>query len=198
MLLDLYFSGLLKQFYDRYPQIKISIIEEGSKLTAESVLNEEVDLGLVMLSVKSQHKLETTVITRNVCQLLVAGNHPFAGRSVVHAKELKEERIITFSNTATLHDSFITYCERQGFEPNLAYKSLMPNFTVEMIAHGLCIGLLPLPIIHRYMTEEVVTVALEPPLLWDIAVIHKKGRYMSFAASQMMKFFGEYFGTLSG
>jgi len=61
---------------------------------------------------------------------------------------------------ATLHNAFMAYCEREGFEPNLSYKSLMPNLTVEMISYGLCIGLLPLPIIRKYMTEDVVTVPL--------------------------------------
>jgi len=198
VLLDIYFSNLLKQFHDKYPNINISIVEEGSKLTAQTVLYDKADLGLVMLPVKSCHRLQKFVITRSVCQLLVSRNHPFAGRDEVHASELKQERIITFSETATLHDAFISYCEREGFEPNLAYKSLMPNFIVEMISHDLCIGVLPLPIINRYMNNDLVTVPLTPIFPWDIAVIHKKNRYQSFATEQMIRFIKDYFNSLPG
>lgn len=193
VLLDVYFAGLLKAFHDQYPNINISIIEEGSKLTARTILYDQADLGFVMLPVKNSHRFETTIITSSVCQLLVAKDHPFAGRPVIHVCELKHERMITFSNTATLHDSFISYCEREGFEPNLAYKTLMPNFTVEMISYGLCVGILPLPVIQRYMTEQLVTVPLEPIFPWDIAVINKKDRYQSYAAKQLIRFVKDYF-----
>lgn len=193
VLLDIYFSKLLKQFHDKYPNINISIVEKGSKSAAKAVLYDQTDLGLVMLPIQNSHRFQKTVITSDVCQLLVSKSHPFAKQKSVHASQLKQERIITFGHTATLHDVFINYCEQEEFEPNLVYRSLMPNFTIEMISYGLCIGILPLPIIQHYIVDGLVTLPLEPVLPWEIAVIHKKNRYQSYTATQMIQFIKEYF-----
>lgn len=193
VLLDIYFSKLLKLFYDKYPNINISIVEKGSKSAAKAVLYDQTDLGLVMLPIHNSHLFQKTVITKDICQLLVAKSHPFAKQKRVHASQLEHERIITFGNTATLHDVFINYCEQEGFTPNLTYKSLMPHFTIEMISFGLCIGVLPLPIIQHYIVDGIVSVPLEPVLPWEIAVIHKKNRYQSYAATQMIQFIKDYF-----
>lgn len=193
VLLDIYFAKLLKAFYDKYPNINISIVEMGSKPAAQAVLHDQTDLGLVMLPIQNSHRFQKTVIVKNVCHLLVSKTHPFAKQKCVQASQLKQERIITFSHTATLHDVFINYCEQEGFKPNLAYRSLMPHFTIEMISYGLCIGLLPHPIIEHYIVDGLVAVPLEPVLPWEIAVIHKKGRYQSYTATQMIQFIKEYF-----
>lgn len=197
VLLDAYGPLLLQQFHHQYPNIKISIVEEGSKLTAKSVLSGQADIGLVMMPVSNGSQFNADIVVSSVCQLLVSKKHQFASRSVVSFKELANERIITFSETATLHDMFISMCEQQGFSPNIYYKSLMMNFTFNMVQMGLCIGVLPYPLITQKLTDDFVTVPLDPPIPWEIAAITKKGRYQSFVAKAFLTFIKSYFKNLN-
>ncbi len=197
VLLDTYFPRLLQSFHQLYPNIKISIVEEGSKLTSASVLAGNSDIGLVMLPVSHMSHFCVTTLVQDVCQLVVPKNHPFAQYRYIPLRKLRDEAIITFSDTSTLHDQFINLCEKEGFSPNIAYKSLMPNFTFDMVNLGLCMAILPTPIIQRYLTDDFAVLPLEPTIKWDIAVITKKDQYLSFAARKLLKHIEEYFQKIS-
>ena len=60
VLLDMYFPELFASFHRQYPGIDISLVEEGSKLTAASVGLGKADLGLVMLRWRSRPALKAT------------------------------------------------------------------------------------------------------------------------------------------
>lgn len=196
VLLDVYFSALLRDFYELYPNIDISVIEEGSKLTAKAIASDQADLGMVMLPVAEGGGFETETVIRDVCQVVVSKTHPFAPKSAVEIGELEGERILTFGDTATLHDVFIEACGREGFRPHIAYKSLMPNFSFEMVALGLCAAVLPRPVIVRYGTPDLAALPLLPEIPWEIAMISKPQRYQSTAAVCLREFIGSYFRNI--
>lgn len=110
VLLDVYFPTLLTCFHRHFPGIDISVVEEGSKLVASSVGSGRADLGLVMLPVDEPYRFESKTLISNVCSLVVSRHHPFAKMSSVHIRDLKDETILTYSETATLHDTFIRMC----------------------------------------------------------------------------------------
>lgn len=193
VLLDIYFAPLLIEFRKQCPNIDINIVEEGSKLVAQSILTDVADLGLVMLPVTPASKFVTHVVVSDVCQLVVSKDHPFAKRRSVHIQELADERILTFSHTATLHDTFINLCGSFGFEPHIAYKTLMPNFTMDIVKSSNLVAVLPRPVIQGYLTDQVAMIPLEPRIDWNIAVIYKRDRYRSTASQKLLEFMRSYF-----
>ncbi len=196
VLLDLYFVPLFSSFHKRFPGIDISVVEEGSKLVTAAVGAGRADLGLVMLPIESPSRFETKLLVSDVCQLVVRKDHPFAWMPNVHISDLKGETILTFSETATLHDTFIQMCEAEGFSPRVAYKSLMPGFSFKMVAMGECIAVLPLPLILHNLCDELTTVPLSPRIQWDIAVIRRRQGYHSFASAQLFEHICEHFAKL--
>ena len=196
VLLDAYFPTLLTEFGKAYPGIRISIVEEGSKPAVKSVLHGDADLALVMLPVSNADELVSHTVLRDVCRLVVAESHPFAGRDAVSVPELAGERLITFSDTATLHDALVNLCATYGFVPNLVYKSFLPRFIFEMVSHGDSVAVLPDPIIRKHKAERQVAVLLTPTLPWEIAVIHKRDRYQTFAAERLRSFLYDYFDEM--
>lgn len=195
-LLDVYFPPLLTRFHCHFPGIDISVVEEGSKLTAASVGSGRADLGLVMLPVDEPYRFESKTLISNVCSLVVSRHHPFAQMSGVHIKDLKDETILTYSETATLHDSFIRMCGECGFAPRIAYKSLMTRFCLKMVGMQQCIAVLPLPILQPDLCEELVTVPLVPVIPWEIAIIRRREGYRSFAANQLFSHICDHFASL--
>ena len=196
VLLDAYFPDLLNQFRRSLPGIDISVVEEGSKLVAAAVGSGHADLGLVMLPVEDPSRFESKLLTNSVCQLVVSRRHPFAQMPVVPIRDLREEPILTYSETATLHDAFIRICGEQGFVPRLAYKSLMTRFSMKMVAMRQCIAVLPLPLVQPELCEEVVTVPLEPSIPWQIAIIRRREGYHGFAATRLFEHICGYFAAL--
>ena len=198
VLLDVYFPPLLTRFHRHFPGIDISVVEEGSKLVAASVGSGRADLGMVMLPVDEPYRFESKTLISNVCQLAVSRHHPFSKMRSVHIRDLKDETILTFSETATLHDTFIRMCGEWGFAPRIAYKSLMTRFSLKMVGMQQCIAVLPLPILQPDLCEELVTVPLEPVIPWEIAIIRRREGYRSFAANQLFSHICDHFASLEG
>ena len=149
-----------------------------------------------MLPVDEPYRFESKTLISNVCSLVVSRHHPFAQMSSVHIKDLKDETILTYSETATLHDTFIRMCGEQGFVPRLAYKSLMTRFCLKMVGMQQCIAVLPLPILQPDLCEELVIVPLVPVIPWEIAIIRRREGYHGFAATRLFDHICDYFASL--
>ena len=107
-----------------------------------------------------------------------------------------KETILTFSETATLHDTFIRMCGEQGFAPRIAYKSLMTRFSLKMVAMQQCVAVLPQPILQPDLCQELAVVPLKPEIPWEIAIIRRKEGYRSYAAAQLFEHICAYFAGL--
>lgn len=195
VLLDMYFAPLLLEFCTKYPGVDINIVEEGSKLVGKAVLADTADLGMVMLPIERSSQFDISIVVQDQACLMVGKGHRLAGWGPVDVRELKHERIITFGDTATLHEQFIRLCDAYGFYPRVAYKSLMPYFTAGLLAGSDCVAILPRPVVWRYLMDGLVSVDLKQNFPWEIAVISRKDSYQSFAATKLKEFICEYFSV---
>lgn len=193
VLLDMYFPKLISQYQKEYPNIKITIQERESRPTAATVLNGGADLGLVMLPVESQTEMNVYPIITDEVQVVVPETHPFAKKAFVHIRELQDVNIITYNSNATLHNTFLQLCQDHGFSPNLACQSLMPNFILDMISYGRCIGVIPAPMCKQFQSEGLVSIPIRPKFPWVIALITKKDHYLSHAAQSFLTFAQKHF-----
>lgn len=195
VLLDRYFAPLLVAFRRECPHVDISIIEGGSKQVAKRVEEGKTEIGLAMMPIPHMNRFYTEIILHDVACLIVGKDHPFAARASVPLEELQHERLITFSDTATLHDTLVYECELLGFEPNIIYKTMMPNFTAQLVRAGELVGVLPRPIILQMQAEDdqLVAVQLEHPIDWKIGVFYLRDGYRSFASVKLYDFIVSYF-----
>jgi DNA-binding transcriptional LysR family regulator len=192
VLLDMYFPKLVTEYRKKYPGIKITISERGSRLIAQDVLDGKVDIGLVMLPIEEAYQLNVIPIIRDEVCVLVRRDHAFAKKEYVHIKQLQEVEIITYNKNNTLYNKFVEMCQEQGFVPDIIYQSMMPNFVMDVITYGNCVGIMPAPMLEQFQTEDLVSIPLRPHFPWEIAMITKKGRYLPKAANSFLEFVQEY------
>lgn len=191
VLLDLYFPKLVTEYRQMHPGVKITIHERGSRLTALDVLEGRGDIGFVMLPLEDMHQLNVIPIIEDEVCVLVRKDHAFAKNQYVHVKQLQDVEIITYNRNNTLHSTFVTMCQEQGFAPDITYQSMMPNFILDVITYGNCVGIMPAPLLKQFQTEELVSIPIRPHFKWEIAMITKKGRYLPYAANSFLSFVKE-------
>ncbi len=192
VILDLYFPKLVTEYRKMYPGIKITISERGSRLTAQDVLEGKADIGLVMLPLEETCHLNITPIIQDEVCVLVRKDHRFARKENVHIKQLQGVEIITYNKNNTLYNTFVQMCQEQGFVPDISYQSMMPNFILDVITYGNCVGIMPAPMLEQFQTEDLVSIPIRPHFPWKIAMITKKGRYLPNAANSFLTFVQEY------
>lgn len=192
VLMDMYFPRLVTEYRKQYPGIKISISERGSRSTEKDVLDGNADIGLVMLPLENPQNFNVfPIISDEVC-VLVRKEHDFAKRKNIHIKELQGVDIITYNQSNTLYHTFLRMCQEQGFLPNITYQSMMPNFILDVISYGDCVGVLPGPMLSQFRTEKLVSIPIRPQFPWEIAMITKKKRYLPKAASSFLNYAQEF------
>lgn len=103
--------------------------------------------------------------------------------------ELADEPFVLFREDFTLHDRIIRECIQAGFEPRVVYESSQWDLISGMVAANLGIALLPETICKEIDSSRVAILPLDNPTIpWQLGMIWRKDRYMSFAAREWIAF----------
>jgi len=197
VLLDMYFPTLVAQYRKNHPGIRITIRESGTRTVVQEVLGGAADIGLVMLPLAEAAELEVFPIVADQIHVILPKEHPMATQSSIHIRQLENQDIITYNQSTTLYHTLDKLCKEQGFTPNIACQSMMPRFILDTLSCGDWVGVFPAPMLQKSPRPELVGIPLEPQMPWQIAMITKKGRYVSSAANSFLNFSREFLSQLA-
>ena len=175
------FAPLFASYRSRYPGIDIRLVEHGSTRLEEILLAGEIELGASLLPVPADFEWQD-VRSEPMMVLLPAGQALAAGASTDLAR-LKDLPFILFETGFALNRVILDACRRRGIQPIIAARSSQIDFIVELVATGLGIGFLPRMIAEQRRHPAVRQVLLaEPQTEWHMAMIWRRGSYLSYAA----------------
>ncbi|MDD3164402.1 MAG: LysR family transcriptional regulator [Oscillospiraceae bacterium] len=180
-----FFGRLFPSFRKEYPNINLSIIEEGAIRINELIADGTLDMAISLKSERTadfeRHHFTTQ---RNVVLLNYA--HPLADRQSLTVEELKEEQFAFFNEDFVLHQRFLDTCREAGFSPKFALLTSQWDFIMEMVAQNQCISILPKPIYENSRHTDVVAIPLTDEMKhWDLEIIWNKNRYFSKACETL-------------
>ncbi|QGQ97497.1 LysR family transcriptional regulator [Paenibacillus psychroresistens] len=183
-----FFPNVLASFHKQYPEIEISLIEEGGKRVEQSIMEGLIDLGIVVLPVNEQQFELIPLIQRNLC-LVLPVQHPMSRKRKVYLKDLKNDPFILFRQEFNLYDRVRSACITEGFEPHITYESTQWDFICEMVAANQGISFLPETVCGNLDHKRLRVIKdIQPSIPWDLAVIWKKDQYVSHAAKAWIEF----------
>jgi len=190
-----FFPQIISDFTATHPQISLTLLEVGSEKVQVGIDDGSLDIGVVMLPV-DENVFEMFPIVNQLMMLLVHPEHPLAQESMIDFKQLKNENFILFKKSFTLHERIITKCIESGFTPNIVFQSSHWDFIAEMVAINLGVALLPQCICNDLDPERIKIIAIAEPMIhWQLGVIWKKDRYLSFAAKEWLTYTSKCFGV---
>jgi DNA-binding transcriptional LysR family regulator len=184
---SLFFPKVIAEFHKAYSNIKINITEYAAPRLTKKVLEGEIELGIAVLPIE-ETDFQIHPIISEVMKLLVHIDHPFSTKEVVQLKELENEEFIFFNEEFALHDIIWRQCINEGFEPKILFKSSQWDFMSEMVAANLGVTILPESLCSRVDHQHIKILDLNPPTLWNLAVITKNDKYVSNAARTFIDF----------
>ncbi|WP_318508784.1 LysR family transcriptional regulator [Bacillus sp. T3] len=188
--------SLLKAFSKKYPGIKVFIRENTTEPLLEALKKGELDLALAHSEVIYPSNLDfvppkglsSKPLYKDELVLAVAKAHPLERRKAISFKELREESFVSFKEGSGIRSQLLATCNREGFEPIIAYECASPR---TLVAEGLGVSVLP-----RLMAESpgpsISILPLDPPLSRWVSVFYFEGRYLSPCAKAFLRFMDEY------
>lgn len=135
--------GLLRCVLTAHPGVDVDVKRYGSSsLVADAVLAGEADLGQVMLPFEHPD-LATRAVAQHQPMLVVAKDHPLAGRTSVGVEELEGMDFITprrYSGSALLQ-LLHEVCATAGFTPRVVKETPDTYTTLMLVGAGLGISI---------------------------------------------------------
>jgi DNA-binding transcriptional LysR family regulator len=175
------FASLFARFRKKYPGVDIRLVEHGSARLEEILRLGEIDFAASLLPVDED--FEWHEIRRDPLMTLVAADSPLAARRRIKITDLRDLPLILFESGFAQNRLIINACHRAGFEPVVAARSSQIDFIIELVAAGVGVAFLPRLLDKRHTSPGVASLVLdEPDVDWRLALVWRKGAYLSDAA----------------
>ncbi|HXQ44775.1 MAG TPA: LysR substrate-binding domain-containing protein [Acidimicrobiales bacterium] len=137
-----YLPAALARFHARHPGVELFLVESGSRHLVPRVAEGELDLALVVLPVTHPLVL-TTEMFEDRLVLVVAPDHPLAGRRQIRVANLAGLELVMFREGYDLRASTLAACRAAGFEPRVVTEGGEMDGVLAMVAAGLGAAVIP-------------------------------------------------------
>ena len=176
---------ILAAFKAQYPQLQLTIIEEGSRILRQSLEQNELDLAFVNLH-EAPPLLDTLVIAREPLAVCLPPGHALEKQAAIRLEQLQSEQFILFKEDAFNRQIILKACEKKGFMPNILLSSGQVETHKELVSKGLGISFLIETIAAK--SKRIVTHPLAEPIYLEFGLAWRKDKYLSRAAQVFINF----------
>jgi len=127
-----FFPRLIQSFHQQYPHIHFKLCMAGSRAMSD---NSSFDFVLTASPKLGKEEENAVIIMEEALVLAVSKSHHLSERPHIALKEAARKQFITLSEGTQLYQSFLSYCQAAGFQPNIAL-SCNDYLTMEGLIEG--------------------------------------------------------------
>jgi LysR family transcriptional regulator, transcription activator of glutamate synthase operon len=180
-------SLLLASFHRDHPAVELTVREQSSEELAEMLREDVVDLAFLSVTERIPRRgLELHPLVSEELVVVVAPQHPLAGRDVVRLRELAGEPFIAFRHGSRLRELLDSGAAAAGFEPRIALESNESRRIRSLVTGGLGVALLPRSDADGQGSPVSIARLVEPEMRRDVSLASRAGRRHSPAATAFL------------
>lgn len=195
MMGSYFFPDILMAFKQRYPDLKLTIIDAGTQSIRKMLLDGELDLG-VILNENVPDSLDIEPLIEDDMLVVVSPQHEFAERSAISIDDFFSQELIMFKKGYFHREMVDKLCVEHGFEPNISIETNLIPMILKVVQKDFAIGAL-----LRLVTEQekgVIGIPFETPITLKIGMAWRKSGYLSVADKAFMEFTKQALPALTG
>jgi DNA-binding transcriptional LysR family regulator len=187
---------LLQQFRERYPGLEVIVRTEYSDQIVRLVLADEVQIGLERTLTHTD--VVTVPLYHDEVVLVTSPRHPFVKQGRAGVDELASEPLIMFNRGSSYYTLVHSALRAAGVLAEPAMELDNMEATKKMVEQGLGIAILPKVAVEREVERgelrEIAVDKMDLPRR-EIALIYRKGRPLSRAATAFVSVLEERYGA---
>ena len=180
MLGSYYFPPILMGFKHRYPELRLSVYEQGTRRLQEMIRAGELDLGVVVADAPPED-LETRFLTREEMVACVPRDHPFAERPNIDMDEFFSNELVVFKEGYFLREFIDRFSHQSQQEPIIAFETNLIPLTKAIVRQGFGITTFLRMVLDQDPQQDLMAVPFSEPVFLDLSLAWKKGGYLSRA-----------------
>jgi DNA-binding transcriptional LysR family regulator len=178
--------GLLKAFRELHPGIGLHLHEQSLAVLLPMLRADRIDLCFALADPDDLvADVDGVVLFHEELVVVMAEEHPLAGRSRLELGTIAGEPLIRFRSGSALQGAIDDEFERAGATPNFAFETLELEMMRALAARGLGVALIP----KGYLLREgppVAAVALRPRVRLPVSLLWRVDRKLPPAAQAFL------------
>jgi DNA-binding transcriptional LysR family regulator len=180
MLGSYFFPPFLMGFKHRYPELRLSVMEQGTRKLQQMINDGELDLGVVVAD-SPPEELETRLLTREEMVACVPSDHPFAERDSISLDEFFSQELVVFKPGYFLREFIDRFNQTAGKEPSIAFETNLIPLTKAIVRQGFGITTFLRMVLENEPADGLVAVSFDEPVYLDLSLAWKRDGYLSQA-----------------
>lgn len=180
-------------FFQSYPGLELTIVEDGSDRLARQLEQGNLDLALLVQD-RETYGIAFEPLLEEEIVIALSPEHRSAGREAIHLREVRKDGFILCREGYHLRSLTLSACERAGFTPRIAVSGTDIDTALRFVRAGLGVTLVPQMAVEGAQGIAVARIT-EPVLRRTVGLAWNPHRYLSQAASAMRDYLRETLGS---
>jgi DNA-binding transcriptional LysR family regulator len=180
-----FLPGVMKQYHERYPKIRVRVVDEDANAVLSTVIRGEADFGLNFIGTQ-EPEIEFEPVLKEPFVAACRRDHPIARKRRITWAELNEHDYMTVAKSSgnrLLIDLALTDIPAR---PRWFYEVRHVSTLVALVEAGL--GVAAVPRLAMPLTDHPTLVSVplvDPAITRTVGLIRRRGRSLSPAAQQL-------------
>ena len=201
MVGSLYVVDIITAFNDRWPNVELSLIEEGSIALRQRLLNGELNL-VLCISGDALPGLKDTILLEEEMVAVVSSQNPLARYKSLDFSQLRDQPLNMYSRYASLRRQIEERCLSAGFVPKVNISTTQINILLQMTSHNRGISILPRPHVIRNLQDDLIVLPFTKRFPWQVCLVENENIYKNHLHKLFENFifqrFEEYKAAIAG
>ena len=192
-------SLALVTFHRAHPNVALTVREQHSEECAELLRNDELDLAFLSVTERVESReLGLHQLVSEELMVLLARDHPLAGRDELRMPDLAGEHFISFRQGARLRELLFSAGRDAQFEPRVTLDTNDAQRIRTLVSRGLGVAILPRSDATAPAGADIAVVPLvEPGLRRDITLAWRADRRQAPATAAFLELAREMYTDLA-
>lgn len=185
MMGSYYFPKVLTEFKQKYPKIKLHLVDQGTAALEKMLVNGELDIALVRGDLENPQLRYAKLINEEVIAGMAKTN-PLAKQKALSLAEFCQQPLVLFHEGYFLREVVSQHAKKHHLELDICMETNLIELQKSLVRNEVGIT----TCLSRILQDEakMVSVAFEPKIEFKLSLAWKKNHYLSKASKAFMDY----------
>lgn len=183
MMGSYYFPKVLTTFKQKYPKIKMHLVDQGTAALEKMLLNGELDLALVRSDSENPQLRYTELFNEEVVAAM-ASSHPLAAEQSISLAQFCQQPLVLFHEGYFLREVVSQYSKKNHLALDIRMETNLIELQKSLVRNEVGITTCLSRILQN--EQQMTSAPFEPKIEFKLSLAWKKNHYLSKASKAFM------------
>jgi len=185
MMGSYYFPKILTEFKQKYPKIKIHLVDQGTAALERMLLNSELDLALVRGDLENTQLRYTQLINEEIVAGM-ASSHPLSAERTLSLAQFCQQPLVLFHEGYFLREVVSQYAKKHHLSLDVRMETNLIELQKSLVRNEVGITTCLSRILEN--EKQMTSTPFEPKIEFKLSLAWKKNHYLSKASKVFMTY----------